>query len=161
MAKPKGASAPSIPIRRGMDVFSAYQNQYLGTVVRVWHGAVDELGTNERNATAQMEQDAEKPAHGLNTRRLLGEDLGPFPTRIVGNTGPENQAAGQRYATAPHTVQPGVVYFAVRPSRPGVFNPFARRLYIPSSAILSFSMERIIVEMQPDRMPAAWHQPPK
>jgi len=163
-------------IRRGMDVYSVYQNQYLGTVVNVWSGAAGELSPVERGATppqtqsgghaaeagstAHVEEDTAQPTQGVEVNRLLGEDLGPFPTRVVGNTGPKHQAAEQFYATAPRSAQPGVVYFAVRMIRPGSINPFVPKLYIPTSAIMSISMERIVVDVQKDQIPAAWHQEP-
>lgn len=167
----------SLRIRRGMDVYSAYQNQYLGMVVKIWEAPAPVLSAAQRGATPQQtqagghaaEQGATIPdeqggplaSHGGAGRRLLGEDLGPFPTRAAGNTGPQNQAAAQLYATQPRgTGRPGVVRFAVRPIQPGWFNPFARKLYIPASAVLGISMERIIVNVQQAHIPQAWYRKP-
>lgn len=156
MSEPSVKSDHSLPIRRGMDVYSAYQNQYLGSVIKVKHGACHRPGAAEPHTTQRVEQ----PTHDHTARRSLGEDLGPFPTRAVGNTGPAQQAAGQHYATMRRDALPEVVYFVVRISRPGVLNPFGQKLYIPVSAILSLSMERIVVNMQPDHIPTAWYQRP-
>jgi hypothetical protein len=54
-----------------------------------------------------------------------------------------------------------VVRFAVRPLRPGRFNPFVRKLYIPTTAVLSISMERIILLVQRDHIPQAWYRKPR
>ncbi len=171
-------AAPPLPIRRGMDVYSAYQNQYIGTVVKVWQASAPVLSAVERGATPEQTQAgsyASSPgatipdeqggalwSHTGVGRPFLGEDLGPFPTRAAGNTGPHHQAAGQHYATQPRgDREPGVVRFAVLPIQPGRFNPFARKLYIPTTAVLSISMERIILNVQQDHIPQAWYRKPR
>jgi len=171
-------AAPPLPIRRGMDVYSAYQNQYIGTVVKVWQASAPVPSPAERGATPQQTQAGRYAAapgatipdeqgeplwsHTGVGRPFLGEDLGPFPTRAAGNTGPQRQAAAQQYATQPREDRgAGVVRFAVRPLRPGRFNPFVRKLYIPTTAVLSISMERIILLVQRDHIPQAWYRKPR
>jgi hypothetical protein len=177
MAESKIEAAAAVPIRHGMDVYSAYQDHYLGTVVGVWHSAVVEPDPADRGATPeqtqsvghsaeggstlQVEEDHSQHTHEATASRTLGEDLGPFPTRRAGNTGPTHQAAGQHYATTPRHTQRGVVYFAVRTIRPGsLLNLVAPRLYIPTTAILSISMERIVLNVQPEQFPQEWGRRP-
>jgi hypothetical protein len=149
----KTAQETTLPlhIRRGMDVYSAYQNQYIGTVVTIWEAASTAASAKQRGATPQQ----------ATSHQMPGEDMGPFPTQTLGNTGPQNQAAGHHYATQPRQDdRPGVVCFAVLPIQPGWFNPFARKLYIPTSAVLSISMERIILNIQQDHIPQDWLRKP-
>lgn len=154
MANWSAEQGPPLPIRRGMDVYSADQNRYLGTVVRVWRGSTPTHAQTQSGeyAAEQVREDVAK--------HVLGEELGPFPTGSVGNLGPKHQAANRYYATTPRDLQPGVIFFAVRLSRPGMLNLLAPKIFIPTSAILSISMERIIVDMQLERIPEAWYQRP-
>lgn len=160
MHKESEQTAPPLRIRHGMDVYSAYQNQYLGTVVKVWQEPVPQPSDVGPFVATQPQQQIEEALHNSSAKRLLGEDLGPFPTGSIGNTGPRHQVAGQSYATKLSRVESGVVCFAVRPVRIGGINLFARKLYIPTSAVMSISMERIILDVQQDQIPAAWYKRP-
>jgi len=167
---------PPLRIRRGMDVYSAYQNQYLGTVIEVQVAADGVPSAVERGSTPQqtqshdaaahpgstahVEQDTKVATHDVPAKRILGEDLGPFPTGSAGNTGPHRQAAGQYYATTPRDQAPGIVTFVVGPAGIARLNPFARKLYVPTSAVQNISMERIILDVQREQIPAAWYIEP-
>jgi hypothetical protein len=79
--------------------------------------------------------------------RTLGEDLGPVPTARFGNTGPHRQSAGQEYATNVRDLQPDVSHFLVRPGRINL-GFLTRPFTVPSSAVLSTSMERIVIDWE-------------
>lgn len=153
----------ALPIRRGMDVYSAYQDQYIGSVIAIWQGgSTIRAALYENGPRAQAVQEAPALSHGEEARvfpaeqvgnSASGEELGPFSTQVVGNSGPLNQSAACAYATVPATDQVGVVRFAVRPGR---LNPFARPLYIPTTAVHSISMERIVLKVQQDQIPDKW-----
>lgn len=134
----------SLRIRPGMDVYSTYQNQYLGTVIAVTRRA------------APREPVATPKGGRAPGSEVLGEALGPVPTDEVGNTGPRAQSAANAYATRLGPVPADVVAFVVRPGRA---NPRARPLYVPTAAVRSISMERIILDVQREAIPDAWQQP--
>lgn len=138
--------AARLRIRNGMDVYSADQDQYLGTVVKVWRH--DLPGGSTAGSTDASAAGSE----------VLGESLGPAPSAEVGNTGPRAQSAANLYATRPGPEPADVVSFAVRPGR---MNPWARLLYVPTSAVRSISMERIILDVERDAIPAAWTRTPR
>jgi len=170
--------SPPLPIRPGMDVYSAFQDQYIGTVTHVWlrkdepgsaseRGASPEETGTSRDATANPELKHEEERTVSPTAhvgsKLLGEEMGPFPTIGVGNTGPVNQSAEHEYATAADDRLAGVVCFAVRPSRPGgenLFNLLARSLYVPTSAVHSVSMDRVVLGVQRKDIPGEWRRRP-
>jgi hypothetical protein len=164
---------PSLPIRPGMDVFSADQGHYIGTVEAIWHAA--DLAAAERKLGAgpttpqegarevssvdmgRHEVERESPRAGHIGSKQSGEEMGPYPTLALGNTGPAHQAAAASYATQPRGMMRGVVYFVVRPEP---FNPLAKPLYIPTTAVRSISMERVILDIQKGQIPKEWHSPP-
>lgn len=174
-ASSRGAAAESLPlpIRRGMDVFSAYQDQYIGTVVEVLYagaasggGAAGEGGDNPTGSEARprdvglVHEEGATVGHGENRgKRVLGEESGPVPTIAIGNTGPVNQSAAHAYATGPDAPLPDVIAFAVRPGRVNL-GPLTRPLYVPVNAIRSISMERIALDVQRNQIPASWRQRP-
>ena len=184
-------SSPRLHIRPGMDVYSAYQDEYIGTVVRVWRQDGQYRTASERGAThlvgvrtpargtGSSTEAAQNPeltheeghtAHPTRTLgstapqvlqlRGLGEELGPFPTKQVGNTGPENQSASHSYATESHDPLASVRYFAVRPGRINL-GPLTRPLYIPAAAVRSVSMERIVLDVEKHQIPDEWHTRPE
>ena len=151
-------SAPQLAIWPGMDVYSAYQDQYIGIVVAVWARPItqskspDERRVGRTDSTGQAagrtahlvqeEGDRASPLKHARSQQS-GEEMGPFPTIEVGNAGPINQSASHDYAIVPLEDE-GIVWFAVRPGR---WNPFARALCLPTSAVRSVSMERIVVDL--------------
>lgn len=158
----------TFPIRPGMDVFGAHQNEYIGTVTEVWHGAV--INAAVRPSSGERASQAELHTPGLQHEqggtvsptetignREGGEEMGPFPTIAVGNTGPVQQSASHAYATA--GAFPSVLYFAVRPGRLN-FGPFTPVLYIPADAICSISQERIVLDRRKRDIPEGWSVSP-
>jgi len=156
-----------------MDVYTSYQDRYLGQVVHVWYGGTFEAGSSDSGASAREtgpapqtttqhsrlrheQGQAESPTR-LIGRQIQGEDEGPCPTMDVGNSGPVNQSAEHEYATRSRDPTAGVTCFAVRPGR---YNPFGRRFYIPTTAVNAVSMERIVVDVKGDGLPAAWRRHP-
>lgn len=150
-------------IRPGMDVYSAYQNEYIGTVVRVKMGGGPitagqgpvETGSSEQAVQGNPELVHEEGGTVSPTRhmpkRQLGEEMGPVPTIALGNTGPTNQSASHRYATAPrHGDIREVQFFAVRPGRINL-GFLTAPIWIPASAIRSISMERVVVDWDRER----------
>ncbi|MGH2449039.1 MAG: hypothetical protein ACRDFS_10630 [Chloroflexota bacterium] len=150
MNAPPQTAVPSLSIRPGMDVYSAYQDQYIGSVVRVWRSEAtgdDKLTGNELGY-----------AHHDAGSKVPGEELGPFPTARAGNTGPQQQSPRNDFATEPPG-KPGVVLFAVRPGRVNL-GPLTPSIYVPSSAVRSISMERIVLDVERNQIPDAWHRQP-
>ncbi len=165
-----GPREPRLHIRPGMDVYSAYQNQYLGSVVRVWQGrgAASSAGTPSRDSgntlaagnAPMVHEEGNVVGHAeYRGNRVLGEDLGPFPTGAAGNSGPLNQSAGHEFATGRADPLANVRYFAVRPGRINL-GLLTRPFYVPTSAIHSLSMERVVLDVQREEMPAAWKRRP-
>lgn len=148
------AVAVPLHVRVGVDVYSAYQDQYLGTVIAVWRRSAPTTGAGLRE-TAATEASRGPRSGGAAGSKVLGESLGPAPSTDVGNTGPRAQSAANLYATRPGPEPADVIAFAVRPGR---MNPFARPLYVPTSAVRSISMERIILDVERDAIPAAWRE---
>lgn len=167
---PHVAQPPPFPIRRGMDVFNAYQNQYVGTVVEVAHTASDTRGQQAGAETTRRhlagtpdlihEQGAQvSPTAGAGRKRS-GEEMGPFPTVAAGNAGPVNQSAEHDYATDPEQGYEGVAWFAVRPGRINL-GPLTAPFYVPASAIRSLSLERIVLDMNQANIPDDWKEKPR
>lgn len=165
-------SAPTLHIRVGVDVYSAYGNEYIGSVVRVLDrvsisgGGPRQEGANPTGSEAGVqgtglthEEGHEADHAGYQGRRMLGEEMGPEPTIALGNGGPERQSASQVYATDVREPLGGTRCFVVRPGRINL-GPLTRPLYIPTSAIASMSMERIVIEVAKDRMPQEWRHRP-
>jgi hypothetical protein len=157
-------SFPSFPLRRGMDVYDT-RNRYVGSVVYVHqvkaHSESHSAGTEtteghpaDAPALVHEEGATQQPAEHTGNR-MLGEDMGPFPTRSMGNTGPRRQSAGSGYATYPGHTLPGVSWFAVRPGRLNL-GVMSRPLRVPASAVRSISMERIILSVERGDIPASW-----
>ncbi len=165
-----------LPIRPGMDVYSTYQNQYIGSVIAVRHGTVIEgrqpraeggqnpTGSEQSPPTARIAQEQGGPTNITNDqqRHVLGEELGPVPTMATGNSGPRRQSADEAYATTSdhhQSTSAAVTSFTVRPGRLNL-GPLTWRLYVPASAVRSISMERIVLEVQRDQIPASWRTKP-
>ena len=168
-------------IRPGMDVYSSYQDQYIGSVVGVRRRSEKDAGregsppASERGSGAGETGSAPEAVRGNPElvheegasvqptrylgRRQLGEEMGPFPTAEVGNTGPLNQSAEHAYATG--AAEPsGLTAFVVRPGRINL-GPLTRPLYIPPAAIHGVSMERVVLAVQKEQIPGEWRRPPK
>lgn len=175
MPEINGQLDPPLHIRRGMDVYSSFQNQYIGQVIKVWYGGVlersdtgdgeskaRESGSSTDSATQnpglQHEGGGSTDPTRVIGRRITGEEEGPRPTASLGNTGPRNQSAGRAYATDARDRFEGVVYFSVRP---GALNPFARCMYVPTAAVMSMSMERVVLDIQRESIPEEWRRPPQ
>lgn len=154
-----------------MDVFTADQKQYIGTVTRVlWRPAQhaagagpEETGTSESAAQGNPElvhkQQAQvSPTVHLAERRL-GEEMGPVPTIGLGNGGPEAQSAAQHYATEPDGPRRDAQYLIVRPGRInlGILTP---PLWVPVNAVRSVSLERVVLDVDGDSVPVSWRVPP-
>lgn len=167
-------------IRPGMDVYNTYQNQYIGSVVKVWRQPQPHPTPTERGATARQTGSAPETLAGTpelvheegaatspvsrsgdvsNPEARLGEEMGPFPTIAVGNTGPIKQSSAHHYATGDTGPPADVVCFAVRPGRInlGILTP---PLYVPTSAVRSVSMERVILDVPGNEIPPAWRRRP-
>ena len=148
---------PRFFIRRGMDVYSVHQDRYLGSVIRVVHddSSVAPGDKAERTASAGIGSDAPMVHEEGNVTghaehrgvRILGEEKGPVPTIASGNTGPNRQSAGEEYATGLRGLQPDVSHFLVRPGRINL-GVLTRPLTVPASAVVSISMERIVVDWE-------------
>lgn len=157
----------ALPIRPGMDVYGTYQHQYIGSVVQVFCATQGEQGMQNASAShqaqlnpvpLQVEQGEPVQAVKGTAQRELGEEMGPFPTIALGNRGPINQSAAHEYATEGPD-HPFVTHFAVRPGRINL-GPFTHPLYIPTSAIRSISLERIILDVERGEIPERWRFPP-
>jgi len=167
------------PLRPGMDVYSAYQDEYIGSVVRLLLGSAGSgRGTQEgeRNPTRSPDPSAAGGAAPSNIglvheegavvghtenkgSRMLGEEMGPVPTAAGGNSGPLRQSAAHAYATTGEPPLPDVRWLVVRPGRLNL-GILTSPLYVPGSAIRSISMERIVLDVQRDSMPPAWRRRP-
>lgn len=160
-----------------MDVYSAYQDQYIGTVTRVFGLESDERSPDERGSTPGQTGSSPEVRHGLphlpheggaavypvqhRPQKRLGEEMGPVPTIEAGNTGPVRQSDEQAYATEPvHGPLADVAYFAVRPGRINL-GIFTRPLYVPTGAVESISMERIVLNVQRENLPLEWRTRPR
>jgi hypothetical protein len=157
---------PGLHIRRGMDVYNAFQDRYIGTVVGVWRGDdgarpgardVEKEGAVEN--TRQVHEEGQVVGHAAEQGdRMSGEEMGPVPTIGRGNSGPVAQSAANDYATMKrHEQGAGVVYFAVNPGRLNL-GPLTRRYYVPTSAVRSISMERIVLGVQ--QLDEEWRRRP-
>ena len=164
------------PIRPGMDVYSAYQDQYIGSVVRVVPGSApaaggpQETGPNSPGSPVPSVAGEMAPASigvvheegavvGHTDARgstMLGEEMGPVPTIPIGNTGPVTQSASHAYATGGGPA-PDIRCLVVRPGRLNL-GPLTPPLYVPASAIRSISMERIVLDVQRKQIPGEWRR---
>lgn len=166
MSRSQESELPRLFIRPGMDVYTADQSRYIGSVVAVRHA---DQARSPRRASAAETGSADEVAHGNpplvheedaavspnihRGSRQLGEEMGPFPTMGVGNTGPTNQSAGHAYATLAGAGEPDAVSFVVRPGRINL-GPLTRPLHVPTSAVRSVSMERVVLNVR--EIPAEW-----
>ena len=150
-------------VRIGMDVWDAYQEHYIGSVVRVWHGplpmpagarAVEKEDTVERHPLVHEEGHVGNHAGGQGERQH-GESMGPFPTESMGNGGPTSQSAASDYATRQIDERTNVISFAVRPGRLNL-GILTRPFYVPSAAVHSISMERVVLGIRGDSIPREW-----
>jgi hypothetical protein len=160
------------PLRPGMDVYSAYQDQYIGSVVRVVRGrdhaqggtpgdGANPTGSEQGSGNIVLvHEEGAVVGHTENEgSRMLGEEMGPVPTMAGGNTGPDAQSARNAYATRGAPVQ-DVRWLVVRPGRInlGALTP---PLYVPAAAIRSISMERIVLDVQREAIPPGWRRRPR
>ncbi len=136
--------APRLTIRRGMDVYDTDQTEYIGSVIEVVAGESPVSGGDQKSA------DVSSNGH------VFGEELGPFPTISLGNTGPASQSKARQYGTRNHDLYQSVTGVVVRTGRR---NPLARPLYIPFDAIRSMSMDRLILDVRKSDMPVDWRNP--
>lgn len=157
--------------RPGMDVYTADQKQYIGTVTRVlWRPAQKSKGAGpEETGSSQSavqgnpelvhEQQAQESPTAHLAERRLGEEMGPVPTIALGNSGPEEQSAAHHYATEPHGPDRAAEYLVVRPGRInlGILTP---PLWVPANAVRSVSQERVILDVERDGVPISWRVPP-
>lgn len=123
-------------IRRGMDVYTL-DNVYLGSVLRVIPGP---------QAPSAWTYPDELRQTGL----IDGELLGPMPTQMIGNRGPRTQSARGKYATQTDDRRPigrGALVVG-RQFLPG-------RRTIPLDAVLSVSLERVVLKYRANELPAA------
>lgn len=171
--------AQDLRVRPGVDVFSADQNEYIGHVIAAIGDAPSSGSTQAGRAARETDSAAARggesqaryqqsaalvheedhtvsPSH-YQGQRTLGEEMGPFPTIAMGNTGPGRQSAGQNYAIDQPEETAGSACFVVRPGR---INPLARPLYIPVSAVHSISLERVVLGVQRNAIPAEWLRNP-
>ncbi|HEY8685655.1 MAG TPA: hypothetical protein VIO57_08620 [Chloroflexota bacterium] len=154
-------------IRQGMDVWDAFQEHYLGSVIQVRYGTpptsqgarqVEKEGTVESHPLVHEEGHLGGHA-GSQGNRQNGESMGPFPTAAIGNHGPTIQSAAADYATHQTDNLTSVISFTVRPGRIN-FGVFTRPFYVPSTAVNSISMERVVVDVRGGIVPAAWRRRP-
>lgn len=155
-------------IRPGMGVWDAWQEHFLGSVIRVQYGTppIPE-GAREVEKEAGVEshplvhEEGQIVTHaGSQGNRQNGESMGPFPTARLGNHGPQTQSAEADYATHQFDDLTSVISFTVRPGRINL-GIFTRPFYVPSTAVHSISMERVVVDVEGGTMPAEWrHRPP-
>lgn len=157
-------------IHRGMDVFSAYQDRFIGSVVGILDSSTSRPGPSQEdganptgseqpppNVSLVHEEGAQVGSSEHRAAHRLGEEMGPVPTVAFGNSGPVTQSAENEYAIG--RTASGTRCFVVRPGRLNL-GPLTRPLYIPTSAVRSISMERIVVDVEEDRIPAEWRQRP-
>lgn len=167
------ASRPdALPIRPGMDVYSVYQDQYIGSVVGVLGVERSDDGGTRVSSGGSSGSEAAPDSVGLvheeggqvgHTdnlgKRMLGEAMGPVPTESSGNSGPIRQSAQQAYGTDRRVGRADIRCLVVRPGRLNL-GALTRPLYIPASAVRSISMERVVLDIQQEQLPAAWRHPP-
>src|SRR5579872_556838 len=138
-------------IRPGMDVWDAFQEHYLGSVIQVRHGTAPTSGgaravEKETGVESQplVHEEGQVAEHaGSQGNRQNGESMGPFPTAPLGNHGPQSQSAEADYATRQTDNLTSVISFTVRPGRINL-GIFTRPFYVPSTAVHSVSMERVV-----------------
>lgn len=157
--------------RPGMDVFTADQKQYIGTVTRVlWRSEEQSAGAGAAETGSSSaglegtpelvheEGARESPTAHLAERRL-GEEMGPVPTIALGNSGPVEQSAERHYGTEPRGPERAAQYLVVRPGRInlGILTP---PLWVPVNAVRSVSMERVVLDVETSSLPISWRVPP-
>lgn len=119
-------------IRTSMDVYTL-DNYYLGSILRIKRGR-----TNPPRARV--------PETARQSSETNGEMLGPMPTASIGNPGPRNQSAQREYATTPSTDRSiGDGSLTV-----GKWWGLVDRRHVPIDAILSVSLERIVLSWKKD-----------
>lgn len=138
-----------LAIRRGMDVYDADQSAYIGSVIDLVTGEQSEAPRSSRIETTQAADSGQQTAG-------IGEELGPFPTLEIGNSGPTTQSARRDYGTQEASVPAPIRGIVVRPGR---HNPLSRPLYIPVRAVRSIAMDRLIIDVPESALPREWRQP--
>lgn len=124
-------------IRPPLDVYTL-DNVYLGSVLRVMPEPTAVLDQRSPDL-AQHEPNA-----------VDGEWLGPAPTQEAGNRGPGVQAARARYGiTADGTPPLGNGAFEI-----GKWWGLVGRRTIPVDAVLTVSLERVILKLKQEELPA-------
>ena len=123
-------------IRLSMDVYTL-DNAYLGTVLTVVPGP-------------EPPAEASASAPGHESSAISGESLGPMPTQPVGNVGPETQSARAVYATRPD----GAERLGHGALKVGKWWGLAARRTIPLDAVQTVSLERVVLKLKRDELPA-------
>jgi hypothetical protein len=136
-----------------MDAYNARQDRYLGSVV----GVVRDLKADSSQAVsggrgaigpdvALSHEEGHEAGHAEHrAQEKLGEEMGPVPTEAFGNTGPRRQSAPEGYATQIRDLPPDVSHFLLRPDRLNL-GPLAPTVKVSVSAVLSISMERVVLD---------------
>ncbi len=158
------SSDVSLRIRVGMDVYNSFGDRYLGSVVKVWrgpertvHGSHSAEHQSSVTGSPQVHEEGNVVDHAsAQGEPRNGEEMGPFPTAGAGNTGPSAQSAAHQYACAETDDRTDVVRFAVRPGRINL-GVFSRSFHVPTSAVTSVSMERILLTTSTG-LPTEWRQ---
>ncbi len=123
-------------IRPTMDVYTL-DNVYLGTVLAVVPGL-------------EPPPEESVPAPDSEVSAISGESLGPMPTQPVGNVGPETQSARAVYATQPD----GAARLGRGALQIGKWWGLAARRTIPLDAVQTVSLERVVLKLKRDELPA-------
>ena len=123
-------------IRPSMDVYTL-DNVYLGTVLAVVPGLEPPVGESA-------------PAPGRETSATSGEMLGPMPTQPLGNAGPETQSARAEYATR----RDGAERLGHGTLTVGKWWGLAARRTLPLDAVQTVSLERVVLKLKRDELPA-------
>ena len=123
-------------IRPTMDVYTL-DNAYLGTVLAIIPGR-------------EPSPEESAPAPGREASTISGESLGPMPTQPVGNVGPETQSARAGYAAHPD----GAERLGRGALTVGKWWGLAARRTIPLDAVQTVSLERVVLKLKRDELPA-------
>ena len=123
-------------IRPSMDVYTL-DNAYLGTVLAVVPGP-------------EPPAEGSAPAPGHEASAISGELLGPMPTQPIGNVGPQTQSARAVYATR----RDGAARLGHGALKVGKWWGLAARRTIPLDAVQTVSLERVVLKLKRDELPA-------
>lgn len=154
-------------VRKGMDVWDAYQEHFLGSVIGVRRGTPATSGGARRvekedtvHSHPLVHEEGHVGGHASHQgNRQNGEAMGPFPTASIGNHGPTRQSAAADYATGRSDDLTDVIAFVVRPGRLNL-GILTRPFYVPSTAVHSVSMERVVLALRGGEIPQEWRTRP-